>query len=110
MYSTRGALGLLWRAATNYPDTARVWSDGEMACARKLQDAGLVNVHYRTGKDGEQEFSVMATERGKDAFEAVLDAMHTLIGGASVVEVFGETAESGPQLHELPLLATKPQS
>ena len=90
MYSTRGALGLLWRAATNYPDTARLWSDDEIECAKKLQGAGLVNIHSRSGKDGEQELSAMATERGKDAFEAVLDAVHTLIGGASVVEVFGE--------------------
>lgn len=75
MYSTRGALALLWRCAIGDASGVQLWSPDELACAQELHRAGLgehgVRFVPKDGKMVESNFFT-ASERGLSVWEHLL--------------------------------------
>lgn len=75
MYSTRGALALLWRGAIGDQSGSQLWSPDELDCAASLHESGLgeLVVRYvpRDGKMTECHFFVL-TGKGRETWEKLL--------------------------------------
>ena len=82
MYSTRGALALLWRGATTSPDGAILWSAEEQATATVLRERRLADiittVRQRDGKAEELQI-LHLTHEGAMLWEAVLDLVEARV-------------------------------
>lgn len=82
MYSTRGALALLWRGATTGPDGAQLWSEDEQRCAATLAERGICTVTVMTrSRDGKPEqYQVLhLSHEGQQLWEHVLDLVEARV-------------------------------
>lgn len=84
MYSTRGALALLWRQAIGDSSGSQLWSPDENDCAAELHRAGLgehlVRMTPIDGKLVEAKFFVL-NESGKAVWEQLLLSLQEAVDG-----------------------------
>lgn len=87
MYSTRGALALLWRAGIGDQSGTRLWSPDENDAGNALQQGGLGEVVVRQEpQDGRmvQVTVFCVNERGFNVWQRVLRAVQMAVEGDSL--------------------------